>query len=72
MRNMHRKVGVISKIISDRRKNLKIKQPIIANQLGISARTYQRKESGNMGLEEFVVICQTLRLTIILVPDENI
>lgn len=66
------KTVVFSKIIRNRRKELGFKQEYMAKILGLSIRTYQRKERGYMSVEELETICKVLNLSMVLIPNECI
>lgn len=72
MAHLSGKTVVFSKIIKNRRKELKIDQKHLAKILGCSSRTYQRKESGYLSVAELETICKVLNLSMVLIPNECI
>lgn len=55
-------------IIQRERKSKGITQKQIAKYLGVSVRTYQRIEEGNMSLEELAMISSYLDLAVLVLP----
>ncbi len=69
---MSAKTVVFSKIIRERRKSLGYDQRQMAKILGMSLRSYQRRESGRLSVAELEDICKVLSLSMVLIPNECI
>lgn len=59
----------ITQIIENKRKSKGWTQTRMAEELKTNRRTYQRWESGNMTLEQFIKVCDKLGLSILVVDS---
>jgi len=66
------KIDQMIELIANRRKSKGLTQAQIGKMMGISARTYQRKEAGAASINEILQICKILDLHILLIPKEQI
>jgi transcriptional regulator with XRE-family HTH domain len=72
MANLSGKTVVFAEIIRERRKKMGYSQQYMSKIMGLSVRTYQRKERGYLTIFELELICKVLNLSMVLIPNECI
>lgn len=60
----------ICQIIVNKRKERGYTQTDMAEMLNTNRRTYQRWEEGNLTLDQLLRICNELKLSVLILPDE--